>query len=693
MTDAATVQIEPAAEAIAVQDRSRALEVIRSAWRLALEPRRMLRVHEWADANRRFAGSTGESAGRWRNHKTPYLVGVMRAFDEPGVRAVSLKKCAQSGGTEAWINLVCATVSQRPRPLLIVYPNLEQAREISAERLVEELRATPEVREKLGQRSRDIKGMSIQCTGMRIRLTGAGSDANLSSWPQAIVIFDECDQYLDPAGVFQKGEARTATFRRPLIVKVSTPSDEARGIDAEYEKGDACRYYVPCPRCGDYQTLRFGVGDGTGGVRWEGGTDADPDTAQRTAFYQCATCEGRILEHEKRWMLMRGVWLQRGVEPVQRLPLDDADAVRRAALLLDTAKRWEPETHGDAVERPAHRSFHIHGAMSPFVEWGQLAREFVEKGGRPEPDWYRLRLGEAWRVSGMRADDGTIIRYATEEVPGEPHYRRGEAPAGVLALTGAIDVQKNGVYFEVRGWGEHGAAWLIDYGTVYCPMELPDTDAALLAAMPEELRSERDICATMRANPWALVERLLCRVYPSMATGEQLEAWAWCVDVRWRRDEVMRFAGRHSSRVTPVQGSDGAAMAGETNNHLDKVHGIHVLTFNSRHWKDKAWSHVHRRPPAAGAWRWPSNVERSYARQLLSEELVEVRDAKGRTQRIWRVRAGHEANHFWDVCYLNTAHAHYLGAGELTPLAAAAMQRGDGGQGRGVVGRLGYRMR
>lgn len=70
-----------------------------------------------------------------------------------------------------------------------------------------------------------------------------------------------------------------------------------------------------------------------------------------------------------------------------------------------------------------------------------------------------------------------------------------------------------------------------------------------------------------------------------------------------------------------------------------------------------------------------------------------MRDAKGRTQRIWRVRAGHEANHFWDVCYLNTAHAHYLGAGELTPLAAAAMQRGDGGQGRGVVGRLGYRMR
>ncbi|MBI5970837.1 MAG: phage terminase large subunit family protein [Deltaproteobacteria bacterium] len=53
-------------------------------------------------------------------------------------------------------------------------------------------------------------------------------------------------------------------------------------------------------------------------------------------------------------------------------------------------------------------------------------------------------------------------------------YRSGEIPEGVIILTAGVDVQKNRVYYAVRGWGAASESWLIENGGFYGDTDQPD---------------------------------------------------------------------------------------------------------------------------------------------------------------------------------------------------------------------------
>lgn len=672
-------------------DVARVREVMDKDWTAAWRPRARLSVSQWAQERRVIAGDTGATSGRWRNDRAPYLVAIMDSLSDPSALRVTLKKCAQSGGTESWINWVGWTIDEDPVPTFIVFPNKKLAEDVNKERLLSELRATPEVAEKISPRPWDVKSLSVKCDRMRIRLAGANSDANLASWPQCRLIMDEFDKYPDPEGVADKAESRTITFKRRRILAISTPTLEDWGICKRFKEGDRRVWWVPCPACGAYQVLRFSMdsAESRGGVRWAGGLDANPAVVRQTAWYECEFCANPIGESRKGWMNRRGLWLPGGLVPGERLRTDDEETIRRAGLPHGHEHRWAPRVEGTAPASD-HHSYHIHGCMTPWQTWGQIAAEFVEDGGDPKPTWVNEKLGEGWKQPGVRSEEGDLLRYATEHIPGEVRYTRGTVPPGALVLSMHMDVQLDCVFYEVVAWGERAARWLIDWGVIYCPNSKTDAREMFLR-LPPEARSERDVVEKLQADPWLLVERQCRAQYPRLDTGEVETVRRAGIDCRYRKHEVFQFIRRMGPNVMATQGGGGKPMIAPYQLKVDEEHGLEALTINTFEWKNTTFAAMHRRPPTIGAWRWPTDLTRYYAMQMTSEELVEEDTADGK-RRIWQKIERRGQNHWWDCAVSGYALAHYNGVEQLTAHAAqqireaeAARKRaGGGGPGAGA---------
>ena len=200
------------------------------------------------------------------------------------VQRVALMKGAQIGGTECgncWIGYV---IHQAPGPMMAVSPTVELAKRNSKQRIDPLIEESEVLRERVKERrSRDSGNtvLSKEFPGGVLILTGANSAVGLRSMPARYLFLDEVDGY--PGDVEGEGdpillaERRSATFQRRKILLVSTPKTKSLSrIQREYEASDQRRYFVPCPHCGEHQTLELE------NLRW-------PEGRPREAEYACAT--------------------------------------------------------------------------------------------------------------------------------------------------------------------------------------------------------------------------------------------------------------------------------------------------------------------------------------------------------------------------------------------------------------------
>jgi phage terminase large subunit GpA-like protein len=266
-------------------------------------------------------------------------------------------------------------------------------------------------------RSRDSGNtmFSKEFSGGIMLLTGANSATGLRSAPCRYLFCDEVDGF--PADVDGEGdpvslaERRTTTFARRKILLTSTPTvkDFSR-IEAEYQRSDQRRFYVPCPACGAMEWLKWGQ------LKW---ADGQPESAR----YQCEHCGERFEEMHKPAMLRGGEW------------------------------RATAPSNGRTA------GFHLSGLYSPlgWCSWEQLVDDFLRaKGDAPAlKSFVNTRLAETWEedYAAKVSADGLLARRLD--------YKPGTCPAGVVLLTGGVDVQDNRLAVSVWGWGEGETGWLV----------------------------------------------------------------------------------------------------------------------------------------------------------------------------------------------------------------------------------------
>lgn len=641
--------------------------VLDAAWAPGWRPRPRIALDEWADRNRYMADKAGASSGRWRTLKTPYLREPMRCFTDPRIRTITWMCSSQVGKTETWLNALLYTIDQLPMPTLIVMPDEKQAKSLNKDRVLPTIEASPCAAAHLTGQRGDEKNLQINLDNMTVWYGWSNSNASLKAKAIGLLILDEIDEY--KKGAKGKAKKRTQTFPNCKIFQVSTPTEEDAGIHEEYERGDKRTYWVPCPHCGAFQRLRWAQ------VKWgaEGSipgrsVDLHPAAAQRTAYYECEKCLGAIEDHHKPELLKRGAWAADGRSVV-------------------AGENGEATLRGPEPVRSDHASFHISALYSPFVSFGELAKEWVELRGEPDREFINERLGEPWRKAGMRGEAENLIACARACTP---EYFVGMAPPGTLMLTGAIDVQSDRAYYEVVGWGWSGVEFpiLIDFGVVECP-EVPGADFTRAAAGSLRgtgrgtlgggwfERLEREALESFaELAPLLDKEYPLAMLRPDATLGAPLGAdqkprtigvHTWAIDAGYRTSQVFMLARSMWPRLQPVvgrtrEGQAGSTAAPLTEGKIDRLPdgkplpgGVTLLRINTDFWKEQVFARMWRPAGLAGAPLWPRDLPERYALQMTAEERAIKVSKSGASASEWRKRPGRNDNHWWDCRVYNTA--------------------------------------
>ena len=400
-----------------------------STWRAAflegLRPEQALTVSEWADKHRRLSSKASAEPGPWRTNRTPYLREPMDCLSSTSpVQRVVMMFAAQTGKTEAGANWLGYVIDHAPGPMLLVQPTVEMAKRLSKQRLESLITETPVLAEKIApSRSRDSGNTMFakDFPGGMMLLTGSNSATGLRSTPCRYIFCDEIDAF--PSDVDGEGdpvslaEKRATTFARRKILLTSTPTvkDFSR-IEAEYERSDQRRFYVPCPCCSVMQWLKWPQ------LKWENNEPA-------TAAYECEVCHERFAEIHKPAMLRNGEW------------------------------RATAPSNGKTA------GFQLSGLYSPlgWLSWADMVDDFLRaKTDAPMlKSFVNTRLAETWEedFASKVSADGLLDRCE--------HYQAAMVPEGGLALTVGVDVQDNRLAISVWAWGREEEGWLLDHQEIY----------------------------------------------------------------------------------------------------------------------------------------------------------------------------------------------------------------------------------
>ncbi len=384
----------------------------------AFRPDPRLTITTWADKYRILPSESSAERGRYRSDRVPYMVEIMDELSPWGKpEEVVLMGPTQIGKTEAANNLLFAVADLWPGPCLMALPTIDLAKKHSKKKIQPSVRAVPRLADKVSDEKSRASGNTIllkEFPGGSWEFCGANAPSSMRSVSIRYLILDDIDGFPETAGkegspvdLFKR---RTDSFgsRRKIFI-CSTPTDKGVSpIEDEYKTSSRGRYLVPCPLCGHAQALEWGERASPGGIRFK-----RDGLEVLDVWYQCEICKGRINEHMKTAILRAGRWIHE-------------------------------------YPRRKKRGYWINGLYSPLgmVSWEQIVREFLasRKNQNKLKVWYNTRLAMPW-TNYTKRDESKILALRDERP-------RDLVPSvEIIALTGAIDTQDDGFYFEVRAWG------------------------------------------------------------------------------------------------------------------------------------------------------------------------------------------------------------------------------------------------
>ncbi|MAE21827.1 MAG: terminase [Pseudomonas sp.] len=379
------------------------------------KPRPKLTVSQWADEFRIISAGNAEP-GRYRTDRAPYQREPMDCASDPKVNRITLQWGAQLGKTEIINNIIGYGIHQNPRSQMMMHPTQGDLNTWLETKLNPLLTDTPEVAELVAKpRARDgVNNNRMKSyPGGFLMFAWSGSPNTMRGRSAPVILCDEVDGYEatpegDPINLL---EQRSATFGdQRLLVVTSTPTIKgASRVEDSFHLGDQRRFYLPCPHCGEYQTLKWGQ------VTWLKDDNGDPIVD--SAVYACEACGGSIEDGHKMAMLRRGEW---------------------------------------RAERPfrGHASFHLSELYSPFRKWRDIVQSFLDKKASHDlQSFVNVSLAETWEEEGERVDASPL--YHRRE------FYKSEVPKDALVLTAGVDVQDDRLEASVYGFGLEGEKWLI----------------------------------------------------------------------------------------------------------------------------------------------------------------------------------------------------------------------------------------
>lgn len=581
-----TITTERAVDPVAWQNFSTELHQRRKN----VKPPEPLSLSEWANKHAVLSKETSAQTGRFRSFA--YQDGIMDAVTDPLVTQVSVMKSARVGYTKILDHVIGYYLVHDPSPILVVQPRVEDAEDYSKTEISPMLRDTPVLAEISGDPKAKSSNQTILkkqfLNGSNLTLVGANSPGGFRRITCRIIAFDEVDGYpIAGAGVdgdqIALGTKRSETFWNRKIILGSTPTVKGISrIEKAYAESDQRKYYVPCPHCGEFQTLEWGGPTTPYGIKWD--KDSDGNGLPDTAYYVCRH-NGCVIHHN-----------------------DKAGMVK--------AGRWQA-----TMPFKGHAGFHIWAGYSlfPNAAWKYLVAEWLRVKDDPlmRQTFINLVLGEPYEDRGEKALSEKSLAERCE-------VYSAEVPDGVAVVTAGIDTQDGRLEIEVVGWGRNEESWSIAYDVIEGDLETDEPWRRLDAYLKQTWRRADGRGFTIMAACHDSGGHHTQKVYEF--SKERIGRRIWAIKGESARGgkrspiwPTKRPSSRSKSQFKPI-----------------------ILGVNAA--KDAIRSRLHMEQPAAGIpsagyMHYPVERDLHYFSQLLAERSV-VKTAGGQRYRVWELLPG-----------------------------------------------------
>lgn len=435
--------------------------------------------------------------GKYNASVTPWVAGIHEALDDPSIFKVVAMKSAQVAWTDGvLLNYVGRRIDIDPCPMIIMFAKEGAAKKFNEEKFVPMVEVTPRLGLKIpvrNKRDKDNKWDFKGFPGGFLKLVSSNSPSDVKSTPAPVVCVEEPDDCNDnvknQGNTIRLLEERTKTFSRRKVIFGGTPTVAGlSAVEAAFKEGDQRKFYVPCPDCGNLQTLEWE------NVHWNNNDlinheiygHADLESVR----YVCPHC-GSLWDNAKK---------------------------NRAVKL----GKWQATSAFNGTA-----SFTINEIYSPFP--GSTLKNIVAKYLRAKQ---KMDEGDD---SDMRSFINNQLGRAYEFQSGLPEiedlrsrsedYEEFTVPELGCVLTAGVDVQHDRLAVVIVAWGPGEESWRIYWGEIYGPVMIPEKGA------------------------WADLETLLSRSF-SNGHGSKLTIRAVSIDSSdgQTQDAVYAFVRRRVSR-------------------------------------------------------------------------------------------------------------------------------------------------
>lgn len=544
---------------------------------------------------RRMSSTEGARIGRFDFSKVPWFKWFLARWHDADVVKGVCRKSAQIGWTQSVVCNVLGEAIDISHPTCIVLlPSGPAVKKFNEEKFTPLIEANPRLARicPIRKRDKDQKIEWKKLPGGFIKLVGSNTPANVKSTTAQLLIVeepDDCNVSLKGQGdAIKLLEERGKTIPNLKMLIGGTPTIHGdSSIDDEFELSDQNQWWVPCPDCGEHQTLEWEQ------VRWLKSETPHPTWGKHqpdTAHYVCAHCGSLWDDEKKNAAVMQGEpRAARPFEGVLGLHINELYSVLDGSRLAVLARKY-------------------------IAAWREFER------GDPEaliPFW-NATLGKSWE----HKTDVPATEVLSERCS---PYASLTVPDGGLVLTAGVDVQHNRFAVVIRAWGRGMESWLVWWGEIHGNV-LDRTDAVWgeLAALlfdrgfhtaHGDLKIER---STIDSSDGATAEH----VYDF---------------VRRNRDRGI-MAGKGVDGKREIFAIPSPKDPNYQNTRASK-YGLRVFNIGVDRAKELIEGRLKLEGHGAGRIHWPSDIRPDYFAQLLGEVKVKKR-VRGKVREMWQERRG-----------------------------------------------------
>jgi phage terminase large subunit GpA-like protein len=382
------------------------------------------------------------------------------------------------------------------RSMLTVLPTGAESIKYNRVKIQPTVDASPRIRRRVRpENSRDEAASTTafkRFAGGFNQITSASSSKGLQMVSIRWLILDEISGFLrdvdgrgSPSSQARSRLKAFGDLAKELALSTPGMAGECEISDL-YDASDRRRYYVPCPHCTDFGTLKY-----------ERMLAPSPATANRAAFV-CEGCGGVLEEAHRGPMVTGGRWVPTWVpDDAEPVPVpDDAEPVPAVISATDIDDYAIPPCSGRVAGREP--GYAIWSAYSPMESWSDIFAR--GQAARADPAMLKVftqqDLGEPYEPRNDTPDFEKLLAVRKA-------WKRGVVPWPASVLTGFIDVQGNRLEWGLWAWGEGFQGWLVDRGIIS-------------HAYTED-------------EAWAAIDALTSRRWPTAGGGE-IDVISWGID-------------------------------------------------------------------------------------------------------------------------------------------------------------------